>query len=203
MSSDDNRQDIPFLLFVVPFAVSAVYALYLWAQAGLSATLPQSVFLEVTQSPYIFLIGFFAVIAGVIIDITIEPQERRRAKLIHDSDTLQKIAIVSLVLGAICAWYAAGFDPGQGATNVLDGRYVVVFPALLVIFSFLMLPSVRFTKDQLRNVVMILFFLGVPLSVDEIGKRNFFAGMIGAVILLVAGVYLFFMGQRQKSDSSS
>ena len=200
MSSSENRQDIPFLLFIVPFAVPAVYGLYLWAQAGLSATLPQSVFLQVTEDPYIFLIGFVAVIVGASIDVLIEPAESRRAKLVHDSGTLQKIAIVSLVLGIIAAWYAAGFDLGQGAVNVLDGKYVIVFPALLVVFSFIMLPSVRFDRSQMMTLLMIVVFLAIPLSVDEIGKRDFFAGMLIGLALLVLGVYLFFSNQKAKTS---
>lgn len=199
MSSYENRQDIAFLLFLVPFALSGVYGLYLWVTAGLSAVLPQSVFLDVTESPYVFLAGFFAVIGGVMLDVLTEPPDKRKAKLVKESDTLQKIAIASFVLGALSAWYAAGFDPGQGAVNVLDGRYVVVFPALLVVFSFLLLPSVKFNRSQARSLLTIACFLAIPVSVDEIGKRNFYAGMITGFAFLVAALYLYLAGQKGKS----
>lgn len=198
-STNEGRQDIPFLLFLVPFAVPGLYAIYLWATTGLSATLPQSVFLQVTENPYVFLVGFVAVVIGASMDVMIEPQERRRAKLVHDSDNLQKIAIASLVLGVLSAWYAAGFDPGQAAVNILAGKYVVVFPALLIAFSFLMLPSVRFNRSQARNIIVILLFLAIPLSVDEIGKRSFYAGMTGGLVLLVVALYLLLEGQRARS----
>ena len=198
MKSSDSKEDVPFLLFLVPFAISGVYAIYLWAEAGLSATLPQTVFLQVTENPYVFLVGFTAVIIGAVMDVLYAEPAMRRAKVIQESTTIQIIAVVALVLGALCAWYAAGFDPGAAAGNILAGRYVVVFPALLVIFSFLMLPAVSIRKDQTNIVAIAVLLLAVPLAVDEIGKRSFFAGMGVGLILLIAAGYLYLRNQTDK-----
>jgi hypothetical protein len=195
MISRENREDVPFLLFLVPFAVSGLYAILLWVQTGVSATLPQTVFLQVTESPYVFLIGFIAVIAGVVMDVVYTDPLRRRAKLIEESTTLQIIAVTALVLGILSAWYSAGFDLGTAATNVLSGRYVIIFPALLVIFSFLMLPAVNIRKDQTNIVVIAVLLLAIPLVVDEVGKRSFFAGMLLGLALLVAAIYLYLQSQ--------
>ena len=198
MKSSDSKEDVPFLLFLVPFAISGVYAIYLWAEAGLSATLPQTVFLQVTENPYVFLVGFTAVIIGAVMDVLYAEPAMRRAKVIQESTTIQIIAVVALVLGALSAWYAAGFDPGAAAGNILAGRYVVVFPALLVIFSFLMLPAVSIRKDQTNIVAIAVLLLAVPLAVDEIGKRSFFAGMGVGLILLIAAGYLYLRNQTDK-----
>ncbi|MGA2665771.1 MAG: hypothetical protein ABSF83_12605 [Nitrososphaerales archaeon] len=194
-STSDIREDVPFVLFLVPFVVSGVYAIYLWAQAGLSSTLPQTVFLQVTENPYVFLLGFLAVIVGAMIDVMLAEPSQRKLKIVQESSTLQKIAVAALVLGCLSAWYAAGFDLGTGANNVVAGRYVVVFPALLVLFSFLMLPSVTVKKDQLNGVLVVVLLLLVPLSVDEIGKRSFFAGMGAGIVLLVIAIYLYLRNQ--------
>ncbi len=191
MSASQNREDIPFLLFLVPFAVSGLYAIVLWAQTGISSTLPQTVFLQVAESPYVFLVGFVAVVFGAILDVIYTEPARRRAKVVQESSTLQKLALVALVLGVLSAWYAAGFDLGTAATNVLNGRYVVVFPALVILFSFLMLPSVTIRKDQARNVVTILLLLGLPLVLDEVGKVSFFGGMGLAIVMLAVALYLY------------
>jgi hypothetical protein len=198
MKSSDNKEDIPFLLFLVPFAISGIYAIYLWAQAGLSATLPQTVFLQVTENPYVFLVGFTAVIFGAVMDILYAEPALRKAKVIQESTTIQIIAVIALVLGGLCAWYAAGFDPGVAASNVLAGRYVIVFPAMLVIFSFLMLPALTIRKDQTNIVAIAVLLLAVPLAVDEIGKRSFFAGMGVGLILLIAAGYLYLRNQTDK-----
>jgi len=191
MNSSQNKQDIPFLLFLVPFAASAIYAIYLWAGVGLSATLPQSVYLTVTESPYLFIVGFFAVMAGAVMDILQEEPAKRRLRLIQESNTLQKLAVAALVLGALSAWYSAGFDIGNAATYFLEGRYDVVFPALLILISFLFLPQVTLKKSQTRNVVIVVLFLGVPLTVDEVGRRNFYVGIGLGFALLAVAVYLY------------
>jgi len=202
MKSSDSKEDIPFLLFLVPFGISGVYAIILWAQSGLSATLPQTVFLEVTQNPYVFLVGFAAVIFGAVMDVLYAEPALRKAKVVEESTTIQKIAVIALVLGALSAWYAAGFDPGTAASNVLAGRYVVVFPALLVLFSFLMLPAVTIRKDQTTTVVIAVLLLAVPLSVDEIGKRSFFLGMGVGLILVIAAGYLYLRGKSEKGKTA-
>jgi hypothetical protein len=199
MSKPQNREDVPFLLFLVPFAVSGLYAIYLWAQAGISSTLPASVFLEVTENPYVFLVGFVAVIFGAIIDVLQEEPAQRRAKLIRESNTVQIVAVAALVLGALCAWYAAGFNISAAGSDILQGRYVIVFPALLVAFSFLMLPSVTLRRDQTKNVLTVVLLLAVPLSIDEIGKRSFFAGIGVGIVLLIAAIYLYIQGQGPPS----
>src|ERR1700682_4737038 len=119
MNSKERKEDASFLLFAVQFALSALYAIYLWSTTGISAILPQSVFLGVTESPYVFLIGFAAVLVGVIIDILAQDPPFRRMTLQRDSDRLQLLAVVSLVLGALCAWYAADFSLGGAAFNLL------------------------------------------------------------------------------------
>jgi hypothetical protein len=190
-ASQQNREDVPFILFLVPFAASGIYAIYLWVQAGLSSTLPTTVFLQVTENPYVFLIGFAAVILGVMLDVTFTEPSQRRTKLFQESTTIQVIAFVALVLGFLSAWYAAGGDLGGAATNVLEGRYVVIFPALLVLFSFLILPSVTVRRDQLTNVAVVVLLLAVPVTIDEVGKRSFFAGMGLGFVMLGVAVYLY------------
>ena len=202
MNSLQEKQDLPFLLFLVPFAASGIYAIFLWVTTGISATLPSSVFLQVTENPYIFLVGFLAVIAGVTLDVLQEEPAKRRAALLHESSTLQKLALVTLVLGAVCALYAGKFDVGTAAGYIAEGRYAIVFPALLVLFSFLFLPTLTMKTSQVRNVVVVVLLLAVPLSVDELGKRNFFAGMAVGLVLVAIALYLY-LSTRNSSGKST
>ena len=195
LNSGQSKQDIPFLLFLVPFALSAVYAVYLWVSTGISAILPSSVFLGVTENPYVFVVGFLAVIAGASLDILQAEPGNRKAVLESESTTLQKLALLSLVLGGLSAWYSAGFDPGVAATNFLEGRYVIVFPALLILFSFLFLPALTIKTSQVRNALVVVLLLAVPLSVHEVGKLNFFVGMATGLVLLAIALYLYLSGR--------
>jgi len=131
----------------------------------------------------------------VVLDVSTAEPYQRRAKLARESTTIQIIAVTALILGLLSAWYAAGFDPGVAASNVLAGRYVIIFPALLIIFSFLMLPAVNIRRDQTNIILIAVLLLAIPLCVDEVGKRSFFAGMLLGVALLIAAIYLYLQSQ--------
>jgi len=190
-ASAGRSGDIALLLYAAPFILNFVWALYLWLGAGLSSVLPQLVFLEVTQNPYLFLLGFGAVALAAVIDFNSEPPERRRAALSTLSKRLQAIAGLSIVLALIAAWYAASFDPGLTFYNLLDARYPLVFPALLVLLSFMILPSVRLQGANRKNLLVVVLLLASPAVLYELGKRNTIAGLgVGLVLLLVAALLL-------------
>jgi hypothetical protein len=177
--------DVALLLYAAPFILNFVYALYLWFGEGFSAIMPQIVYLEVTQSPYIFLIGF----AAVAFDS--EPQNARKSTTAVLSRRLQLIALASVILAFIAAWYSAGGDLGTGVLNMVDGRYPLVFPAVLVFFSFLILPSVRLQGANQKNLLIVVLLIASPLALYELGKRNTIGGLgVGLILLLVAAFLL-------------
>jgi len=182
--------DVALLLYAAPFILNFVYALYLWFGAGISAVLPQLVFLEVSQSPYIFLAGFAAVALASVIDFNAEAPNAKKSATVALSKRLQIIALVSVVLAFFAAWYSAGGDLGTGVLNMVDGRYPLVFPALLVFFSFVILPSVKLQGANMKNLVMIVLLIASPAALYEVGKRSSVAGLGVALILLLAAAYL-------------
>jgi hypothetical protein len=182
--------DVALLLYAVPFILNFAYALYLWFGVGLSSILPQLVYLEVTQSPYVFLAGFAAVALAGVIDFNSEAPNAKKGATLALSRRLQAIAFASLILAFIAAWYSAGGDLGTALLNMLDGRYPLVFPALLVFFSFLILPSVRLQGANLKNLLVVALLVASPAALYEVGKRNSVAGLGVALILLLAAAYL-------------
>ncbi|MDA4116076.1 MAG: hypothetical protein OK442_05930 [Thaumarchaeota archaeon] len=183
--------DLALLLYAAPFILNFVYALYVWSGVGLSAVMPQIVYLEVTQSPYIFLAGFAAVVLAVILDFDAEPANARKGATATLSKRLQLIALISVVLAFISAWYSAGGDLGTGVLNLVDGRYPLVFPAVLVLFSFLILPSVKLQGANTKNLLVILLLIASPAALYEVGKRDSIAGLgIGLALVLVAAYLL-------------
>jgi hypothetical protein len=183
--------DVALLLYAAPFILNFVYALYLWFGAGFSAILPQLVFLEVTQSPYIFLAGFAAVALAAVIDFNAEAPNAKRSATVVLSRRLQAIALASIVLAFIAAWYSAGGDIVTALFNMLDGRYPLVFPALLVFFSFLILPSVRLQGANTKNLLIIVLLIASPAALYELGKRSTVAGLgVGLILVLVAAFLL-------------
>ena len=189
--------DVALLLYAAPFILNFVYTLYLWFGAGFTAILPQFVFLEVSQSPYMFLAGFAAVALAAVIDFSSEPPDSRRSGLVALSRRLQSVAVASIVLALVAAWYAAGFDVGTTIFNLLDGRYPLVFPALLVLLSFLILPSVRLQGANLKNLLVIVLLVASPAALYELGKRNTVAGLGIGLILLLAAAFLLVRDSKE------
>jgi hypothetical protein len=192
----DRRGDVALFLYAAPFILNFVWALYLWSGTGLSMTLPQLVFLEVTQNPYLFLAGFAAVALAAVIDFNSEPPERRKSALSTLSKRLQAIAFLSVVLALVSAWYAAHFDVGLTFFNLLDGRYPLVFPALLVLLSFLILPSVRLEGANLKNLLVVLLLLASPVVIHELGKRNTVGGLGLGLVLILAAAFLLLRDRK-------
>jgi hypothetical protein len=148
------------------------------------------VYIEVTQSPYIFFIGFAAVALAVVLDFNAEAPNARRSATVTLSRRLQQIALLSIVLAFISAWYSAGGNLGNGVLDMVDGRYPLVFPALLVFFSYLILPSVKMQGVNLKNLGTIVLLVLSPVSVYELGKHNTVGGLGVGLILLLAAAFL-------------
>jgi hypothetical protein len=151
----------------------------------------------VAQSPYIFFLGFAAVVFGAVLDFNSASPDRRRNALFALSKRLQVIAILSIFLALLSAWYAASFDAGGTLFNLLDARYPLVFPALLVFFSFLILPAVRLQGANLKNLLVVLLLVGSPAALYELGKRNTIAGLGVGLILLILAAYLLVRNRDQ------
>ena len=188
--------DVALLLYATPFILNFVYALYVWFGVGLSAVLPQIVYLEVTQSPYVFLAGFAAVALAVVIDYDSEPASARKSSTVVLSRRLQIIALVSVVLAFVSAWYSAGGDLGTGVLNMVDGRYPLVFPAVLVFFSFLILPAVKLQGANSRNLAVIVLLIATPAALYELGKRSSIAGLGVGLILVLAAAFLLVYSKK-------
>lgn len=186
------NEDIATLLYVVPFALSAVYALFLWAREGLSYFLPTVVFLDVTRSPYVFVVGTLAVFAGMAVEMNGTEGPKRSKKLSSFSSTLQAVAAASLVFVVLSALYANGFtDVSGAASDIIVGRYGLVFPVILVLMSFLLSSQFNFSSLRSRTVVGLVLLLLVPLSLREVGKRSASLGIASAFLLLVLGLLVF------------
>jgi len=191
-------ENISFILYLIPLVASAVYALSIWAAQGLSAALPPTVYFTVTKDPYLFLIGFAAVCAAVLIEIFGSPTEAKPSKLAENVQQIQLLAIICLVTAVIAsAWSAVGYAPSFGGIIgvLLEGRYALIFPLLLFILSLLLNPSSGFTfltpANLLRNGSLILL-IASPLIFYGLWRIHMpWMLIIGPTLaLVIAGVAL-------------
>ncbi|MDA4126539.1 MAG: hypothetical protein OK452_04960 [Thaumarchaeota archaeon] len=204
MATRGYAEDVSTLLFLVPFLASGIYGLVLWVQSGISVVLPSSVYLTVTRDPVLFIIGSLSIMLGVMIEVTSADPSTRQAKLASLGNNLQSIAIASLILVVVSALYANGFlDLSGAATDFIVGRYGLVFPAMLVLLSYLLTARFKWVSLMNRKVYAVIALLLVPASIYELGKRQPALGLGGALILLIVGVALFIIPERKKSAPSA
>lgn len=200
MSRSGFADDASALLYLLPFVASGVYGLVLWVQSGVSAVLPSAVYLTVTRDPILFAVGTVSVLLGVILEVRSADPAGRQAKLNALSSTLQSIAAASLVLVLASAVYANGFDLAGAATDFIVGRYGLVFPVMLVLFSYLV--TAQFKLDSLRNpkVLAIVALLLVPVTIYELGKRQTVLGLAVSLVFLLVGLFLLLRGDGTKAE---
>ena len=200
MSRSGFADDASAILYLLPFVASGVYGLVLWVQSGVSAVLPSAVYLTVTRDPILFAVGTVSVLLGVILEVRSADQAGRQAKLNALSSTLQSIAAASLVLVLASAVYANGFDLAGAATDFIVGRYGLVFPVMLVLFSYLV--TAQFKLDSLRNpkVLAIVALLLVPVTIYELGKRQTVLGLAVSLVLLLVGLFFLLRGDGTKAE---
>jgi hypothetical protein len=60
-----------------------------------------------------------------------------------------------------------------------------------------------FRPKQTQYVILMVFVLAIPISIDEVGKRNFFAGMLIGLALLVLAIYTYLSMQRGRDESGA
>lgn len=167
------------------------YALALWVQKGASLLLPATVYLTVTRDPTLFMIGSLAVMLGLMIEMNGTDPAARQARLVSVGGTLQSIALASLAIVLLSAWYANGFTDLVGAgTDVVVGRYGLVFPAIMVMLSYLLTARFKLQALGNRQALAVIAMLLVPASLYEIGRRQIVLGLGVAFLFLVAGLFL-------------
>ena len=199
MSDSGRYGDLTAVLYLVPFLVSGVYGLYQWALVGFSLFLPTSVYLSVTRDPYVFIVGSVAIMLGVVLDTMGTEPPRRKARIASLGGTLQSVAVASLILVLVSAFYANGFlDLGGAASDFIVGRYGLVFPAVMVLLSYLITAQFRFSSLADPKVLGVIAMLLVPASIYEIGKRQLTVGLGIALVLMLLGVGVYLLPERKK-----
>jgi hypothetical protein len=198
MSIRGRYEDVSTLLYLVPIVVPIVYAIVLWVQNGISPVLPSSVYLAVTRDPILFIGASLAVMLGVIIEVNGTEPAARRTKLASLGGTLQSIAVASLVIVLIGALYANGFTDITGAaTDFIIGRYGIVFPAALVLLSYLMTAQFKLPGVTRRQILAAIALFLVPVSLYEVGKRQTPLGVGIAFVLLLIGLALYLVPEKK------
>jgi hypothetical protein len=197
-------EDVSFLLYMVPILLNGIYALFLWFPQGIGFALPSEVYLKVTKDPVIFLAGFSVICIALLLETQTTPKNMRAEKVEQNISRIRILAFLSLALSIITAWSATGYS--SNFINLLslytEGRYAMIYPALLLGFSFLIHPSLKFGLKKSHigyEVVPLILFLLSPVSLFILWRaklnepfNNLF--LVFPIILLIIASVLFVYG---------
>lgn len=200
MKRSELYQDLAMLLFLLPFILPAVYALYLWSSYGLSPFLPSQVYLQVTRDPYVFMVGMFSVIVGSLIEVSSFPPEERDQRIVQLSSNLQKIALASFLLALLVSWYSNHFTDVSGTfLDFLAGRFNVLFPSFLVFFSFILVTPFSVSWIRNRYFISSLLLVLIP-PVLYIGRHHPAFSFSVSLLLLISAVAIFSLTKGEHHD---
>ena len=184
----DSVEDAAFILYIIPILLNGGYGLWSWVAGGADLTALQQVYINLTREPVIFLVGLIAVCVAVVLDARylspIEDVERR----------VTRLAVFCFITALIIALLSTGFNLSRGLILFLQGRYALIFPALLMVLTFLF--KVRgLSSTSLRGVgrwLSLLLLLVAPLTLYLLWRLGavWYAVFTVPLILVIASLAL-------------
>jgi len=184
----DSVEDAAFILYIVPILLNGGYGFWSWVAGGADLAALQQVYTQLTREPLIFLIGLLAVCAAVVLDARylspIEVVDRR----------ITRLAVFCFITALIIALLSTRFNLSSGLTLFLRGRYALIFPALLMVLSFLFrvrgLSSTSF--KSLGRGLSLLLLLVSPLTLYLLWRLGvvWYAVFAVPLILVIASIAL-------------
>lgn len=201
MASRDTVEDVSFFLYLVPLVAGIVYGAYEWAIMPHSFAMPGLAYLIVAKSPYLFLLSVIAVGTALLFEVRGTPLLERNQVIQSNSMRMQILAISILILSYLAAVSVANYSFGDGASVFIAGRYPLIFAFGLIIWSFFLNPRQLIGNAKLSSVfelVGLLLIGSSPVIVYVGTKLHLGIGLaaIGAIIVGVIGLYLFFNNSK-------
>ncbi len=184
----DSVEDATFILYIIPILLNGGYGLWSWVAGGADLAALQQVYIQLTREPIIFLIGLLAVCVAVILDA-------RYLSPIEDVDRrVTRLAVFCFITALIIALISTEFNLSSGLTLFLQGRYALIFPALLMVLSFLF--RVRgLSSTSLKSVrrwLSLLLLLISPLTLYLLWRLGvvWYAMFAVPLLLVIASLAL-------------
>jgi len=188
----DSVEDAAFILYITPILINGGYGLWSWVTGGADLAALQQVYTSLTREPVIFLAGLIAVCLAVLLDA-------RYLNPLEDVDRrVTRLAVFCFITALIIALISTEFNLSRGLTIFLQGRYALIFPALLMVLSFLFrirrLSSTSF--KSVRRWLSLLLLLISPLTLYLLWRVGvvWYAVFAVPLILVAASLVLLSRG---------
>ncbi len=177
----DSVEDAALILYLIPILLNGGYGLWKWVTGGADLAALQQIYINLTREPVVFLAGLIAVCLAVVLDA-------RYLSPIEDVDRrVTRLAVFCFITALIIALISTGFNLSSGLTLFLQGRYALIFPALLMVLSFLFrVRGVSSTSLKgVRRWLSLLLLLISPLSLYLLWRLGVVWYAVFAVPLLL------------------
>ncbi|MCP8312947.1 MAG: hypothetical protein H3Z53_01035 [archaeon] len=205
MDKFEMIEDLSFLLYISPFLINGLYALYLWFTSNL---LPADVYLKVTNDSIVFLAGVLAIIIALVMEVRMNPKDMKIKKIGENIPRMRILAFLFIILSLISVWSASGYS--SNILDVLDlyleGRYAILYPLLLLFFSFVLSPSIKhFFKFSIIifEVIPIVLIASSPLLLYIFWRLKLSSSIVFSIpiLIFITGIALFFYSLRVEKKS--
>ena len=177
----DSVEDAALILYLIPILLNGGYGLWKWVTGGADLAALQQIYINLTREPVVFLAGLIAVCLAVVLDA-------RYLSPIEDVDRrVTRLAVFCFITALIIALISTGFNLSSGLTLFLQGRYALIFPALLMVLSFLFrVRGVSLASLKgVRRWLSLLLLLISPLSLYLLWRLGVVWYAVFAVPLLL------------------
>jgi hypothetical protein len=199
MSSKDFGEDVAFLLYLVPIAVSIIYGAVDWAETAKTSTMPPSAYLDVSKSPYLFLVSLVAICLAVILEVRAANTSERSGIVQANITRMQILAVVVLIVSFLASISAGSYDLPTAFSLFVSGRYALIYAFFLIGISLLLAPKQvlgNFKAASLPDIVGMLLVAGAPVLFYLALKVHLRISIsaIGSLIVGIVGIVLLLMG---------
>ena len=184
----DSVEDTAFILYIIPILLNGGYGLWSWVAGGADLAALQQTYSNLTREPLIFLAGLLAVCTAVVLD----------ARYLSPFDVIDRrvtrLAFLCFITALIIAIVATRFDLSTSLTLFLQGRYALIFPALLMVLSFLFRIRVDLTQSKglWRGLSLILLLIS-PLTLYLLWRGGAAWYVVFATPLLLVVISIILM----------
>ena len=184
----DSVEDTTFILYIIPILLNGGYGLWSWVAGGADLAALQQAYSYLTREPLIFLAGLLAVCAAVILDT------RYLSPLEVVDERVTRLAFFCFISALIIAMAATGFNLSSGLILFLRGRYALIFPALLMVLTFLFRVKVDLTQPKgLWRGLSLILLLTSPLTLYLLWRTGAAWYMMFATSLILVVISLILM----------
>ena len=187
----EQLENLTIILYMVPFIVGILGWLYYFVILDTVDRNLYNVFLMVSKDPIFFLTGFIGIVLATIADA-----KSSNGGLEKIMEKLDKIALTLIIIEILGAVIAVDLNFTKLFYLFIDGKYAVIFPLSLLIYSYLIpIGKMHLSRPSIISLLRglaIIIMIASPTFVFYMHiSRGLITPYIESVGIFLIGLVLF------------